>query len=168
MTRPISLAIALPLAFAGMLALAACNRPDQGTSVTINADGGNVLGAVDGRSGEVKLDVPGFSGKISLPKVKLDAGNFDLNGVHLYPGSTIDNVDVTDGNDAGRVHVAFTSPASPATVQQWFRERLNRAGFKVAPGGNGLVGTTDENKPFALDLSADGPTRAKGRITLGS
>ena len=163
-------AITLPLALA--LALAGCNRPDEGTSITINADSGNVLGAVDGKSGEVKLDVPGFSGKITLPKIQLDAGNFDLNGVHLYPGSTIDNVDVggdsTNGGKDGRVRVSFTSPATPATVQQWFQDRLNKAGFTVSPGGDGLVGTTDENKPFALDLKADGDTRAKGTITLGS
>ena len=152
------------------LPLAACNRPDEGTSISINADSGNVLGAVDGKSGEVKLDVPGFSGKIKLPKIQLDAKDFDLNGVHLYPGSTIDNVNVAGGDttDGGNVQVSFTSPADPATVQQWFQDRLNKAGFTVNPGGNGLVGTTDENKPFALDLTAAGPDRAKGKITLGS
>ena len=48
--------LALPL----FLAIAGCNRPDEGTSISINADSGNMLGAVDGKSGEVKLDVPGF------------------------------------------------------------------------------------------------------------
>ena len=150
------------------LALAGCNRPDEGTSISINADGGNVLGAVDGRSGEVKLDVPGFSGKIALPRIKLDATNFDLNGVHLYPGSTIDNVDVAGDDKDGAVHVAFTSPADPATVRRWFEERLGKAGFKVDAVGNGLAGTTDENKSFALDLTPDGSGRAKGKIALGS
>ena len=155
------------LAILAACTLAACNRHDEGTSISINADSGNVLGAVDGKSGEVKLDVPGFSGKIKLPKVQLDASNFDLNGVHLYPGSTIDNVDVAGGEKDGQVRVSFTSPAAPDAVQKWFLDRLNKAGFTVSPGGNGLVGTTDENKPFALDLSPDGPARAKGRITLG-
>lgn len=152
------------------LPLAACNKPDEGTSISINADSGNVLGAMDGKSGEVKLDIPGFSGKIKLPKIQLDAKNFDLNGVHLYPGSTVDTVNVANGDKAesGNVQVSFTSPADPATVQQWFQDRLNKAGFHVNPGGNGLVGTTDENKPFALDLSPDGQDRAKGKITLGS
>ncbi|MDQ2893154.1 MAG: hypothetical protein M3R64_08730 [Pseudomonadota bacterium] len=152
------------------LPLAGCNQPDEGTTISINADSGNVLGAVDGKSGEVKLDVPGFSGKIKLPKIQLDADNFDLNGVHLYPGSTIDNVNVAGGGkqDSGTVEVSFTSPANPAAVQQWFQDRLNKVGFTVNPGGNGLVGTTDEHKPFALDLSPDGQDRSKGKITLGS
>lgn len=152
------------------LPLPGCNQPDEGTTISINADSGNVLGAVDGKSGEVKLDVPGFSGKIKLPKIQLDADNFDLNGVHLYPGSTINNVNVAGGGkqDSGTVEVSFTSPANPAAVQQWFQDRLNKVGFTVNPGGNGLVGTTDEHKPFALDLSPDGQDRSKGKITLGS
>ena len=158
------------LLLAAMLALplAACHRPDPGTSISINAAGGNTLGAVDGRSGEVKLAVPGFSGNIKLPKIKLDAGDFDLNGVHLYPGSTIDTLDVAGGDKDGAVHVAFTSPAAPATVRDWFADRLGKVGFTVRPAGDGLVGTTEEHKPFALDLAADGRDRAKGRITLGS
>ncbi|MDE0879665.1 MAG: hypothetical protein OSB00_13530 [Sphingomonas bacterium] len=153
-----------------LLTLAGCQKSDPATSISINADSGNVLGAMDGKSGEVKLDVPGFSGKIKLPKIQLDAKNFDLNGVHLYPGSTIDTVNIDGGGkDAtGTVQVAFTSPADPAAVQQWFQDRLNKVGFTVNPGGNGLVGTTNENKPFALDLSAEGTDRAKGRITLGN
>ena len=75
---------------------------------------------------------------------------------------------VAVGPRDGQVRVSFTSPASPATVRQWFQDRLNKAGFTVAPGGNGLVGATDEHKPFALDLTADGADRAKGKITLGS
>ncbi len=47
MTRLLVCAAALALP------LAACDRPGQGTSVTINADGGNTLGSIDARSGEV-------------------------------------------------------------------------------------------------------------------
>jgi hypothetical protein len=162
MSRPLLIALTL-------LTLAGCSKSDPATSISINADSGNVLGAMDGKSGEVKLDVPGFSGKIKLPKIQLDAKNFSLNGVHLYPGSTIDTVNVDGGGDQkdGTVQVAFTSPADAATVQQWFQDRLNKVGYKVNPGGNGLVGTTDENKPFALDIAADGDDRSKGKITLG-
>lgn len=158
--------LALPL----FLAIVGCNRPDEGTSISINADSGNMLGAVDGKSGEVKLDVPGFSGKITLPKIQLDAKNFDLNGVNLYPGSTIDSMNIEGGDKekAGAVVVTFTSPAAPATVQQWFQDRLKTVGYTLTPGGNGLVGTTEKNKPFALDLTPVGTERTTGKITLGS
>lgn len=157
------------LASLGSLALAGCDRSgsDKGTSVTINADGGNVLGAVDGKSGEMKIDVPGFSGQIKLPKVQLDATNFDLNGVHLYPGSTIDAMNITGSGDNGGVQVRFTSPASPDTVRNWFQERLNKVGFTLKSDAKGLTGTTDEHKPFRLDLTGDGVNRAEGTIVLG-
>ena len=157
MTRLLRCAAALVLPLAG------CDRQGEGTSVSINADGGNVLGAVDAKSGEVKLNVPGFSGQIKLPKIQLDATNFDLNGVHLYPGSTIDTVDVRDGG----LHLGFTSPATPDQVRDWFQQRLAKAGFTLKQEGNALTGTTDEKKPFRLDLNGDGTT-AKGTIVLGT
>jgi hypothetical protein len=38
----------------------------------------------------------------------------------------------------------------------------------VKEGGNGLIGTTDEGKPFKLDLAPDGAGKSKGVIILGS
>ena len=148
------------------LPLTACDRSGEGTSVSINADGGNVRGAVDAKSGQMKIDLPGLSGQIKLPKIQLDATNFDLNGVHLYPGSTIEAVDVAGKEEAGNLRVRFTSPASADQVRGWFQERLGKAGFTVKQNGQGLSGTTDEHQPFRLDLANDGE-RAKGTITVG-
>jgi hypothetical protein len=150
-----------------LLPLAGCDRPGDGTSVSINADGGNVLGAVDAKSGAVKIDVPGFSGQIKLPKIQLDATNFELNGVHLYPGSTIDSMDIGAGAKDAGLRIRFTSPATPDQVRGWFQERLGKAGFTLKQDGAGLTGTTEENKPFRLDLTGDGADRAKGTIVLG-
>ena len=148
------------------LPLAACDRQGDGTSVTINADGGNATGAIDATSGQVKVDVPGFSGQFKLPRLQLDATDFDLNGVHLYPGSTIDTVDVgTGGKDRG-LRLGFTSPAGAEQVRGWFQDRLGKAGFTVRQDGLGLTGTTDDNKPFRLELKDNGP-KARGTIMLG-
>jgi len=150
------------------LPLAACDKAGEGTSITVNATDGNAIAAVDGKSGEMKVNLPGFSGAIKLPKVQLDAGNFDLNGVHLYPGSTIETVNVAGGKgEDGGVHVAFTSPADAERVRAWFQERLGKVGFTLHRDGTGLAGTTDENKPFRLSLTPQGD-RARGEIVLGS
>lgn len=154
--------------------LGACNDSKDGTTISFNATGddGNMVAGVDGTTGKVSLDVPGFSGKLSLPKIHLDAGDFDMNGVHLYPGSTIStmNIDAHDGkgkdDDSGTVHVGFASPATPAQVRDWFNERLTKTGFTLKAEGNGLTGTTDEGKPFRLDLIPDGADHAKGTITV--
>ena len=161
------------------LALSACDRSaddrsgNRGTTVTLDADNGSVRGSADGGTGAVKLDLPGFKGEFKLPKVKLNADDFDLNGVHLYPGSTIETVDVRGDGDGGKdggggkVRVAFSSPAGAATVRDWFARRLKDAGFTLHQDGDALVGTDDENKPFRMDLTADGANRAKGTIAVG-
>lgn len=158
----------LPL-LAPTLVLAACGQSaDKGTTITLNSKDGEVRGSADGGTGAVKLDLPGFKGEFRLPKVKLDAENFDLNGVHLYPGSTIETVDVRGDDNDGRVRIAFASPANTNTVRDWFAGRLNKAGFTLRSEGSTLVGTDDENKPFRMELNADGAERAKGTIVLGS
>lgn len=162
------------LLLAALLPLAACGS-DKGTTVSINASGadGNVSFGTDA-NGHVAIDSPVFKGKITLPKLQLDADNFDMNGVHLYPGSTISgmNVDAREGagdvkGDDAHVRVQFASPAAPATVRDWFKGKLDAAGFTVSADGAGLSGTTDEDKPFKLDLTPGGSDKTKGVITIG-
>jgi len=165
-----------PLAAALFLAamLSACDGSKQGTSISFNStdSDGNVVASMDGNSGAVAINAPGFSGKIKLPKLHLDSKDFDMNGVHLYPGSTISamNIDAHPGkgddDDEGTVRVSFASPASAATVRDWFQQKLTAAGFTLSASGTGLVGTTDEKKPFKLELSPDGADKSKGTIIV--
>ena len=155
-----------------LVPLAACDSGKDGSSFSINTSDsdGNATASVDGK-GQATIDTPFFKGKVTLPKLKLDATNFEMNGVHLYPGSTIGgmNVDVKDrpGNtDDGRVRVTFASPAAPATVRDWFKDKLNAAGFKLTASGYGLTGKTDEDKPFTLELAPDGADKSNGVITI--
>ena len=165
----------LVAAFSPLLLLCGCGDGEPGTTITINAPDreGNVSGSVDGKTGEVAVKVPGFAGRFTLPKIKLDADDFDLNGVHLYPGSTIGSVNIVggkgdDGDDGGRVRVAFESPADPATVRHWFDTKLGGAGFKLATSGNALVGTDNEGKPVRIELSPAANGHARGIITAGA
>jgi hypothetical protein len=156
--------------------LSSCDDSKTGTSISINStdSDGNVVASMDGNTGAVAINVPGFSGKLNLPKIHLDSDDFEMNGVHLYPGSTISGMNVEahdDGkpgknDDNGSVRVSFQSPAAPATVRDWFQQKLNGAGFDVVPNGNGLTGTTDEKKSFKMELTADGNDKSKGVITL--
>ena len=155
------------------LALAACDSADKGTTITFSGNGadGNVHGAaMDGSTGQVKIDVPGFQGSFKLPKIQMTADHFDLNGVHLPPGSKINgfNVDAGQGDqDDGKVTVAFEAPTDAAGVRSWFADRLPKAGYAVHADGSGLLGTTDDKKPFVLKLDEAGGGHAKGTITIG-
>jgi hypothetical protein len=154
-------ALALPLAACG-------SNADGGTTIAINADGGdgNVKAAVDGDTGEVSLKLPGFSAKVDLPKIQLDANDFDLNGVHLYPGSTITTMDIDGQDQNSKVRIGFDSPAAPETVRDWFEPKLEDAGFTLHDEGTGLAGTTDEGKPFSMTLAPAGGDHTTGTITL--
>ena len=118
---------ALLIAALCALPLAGCDGHggnEQGTTISLNASDsdGNVVAGIDGKTGDMAINASGFSGKISLPKIHLDASDFDMNGVHLYPGSTISgmNIDAHDhgqGSDNdGTVKVSFESPATPDTA----------------------------------------------------
>ncbi len=148
--------------------LAACgSNGDSGTTISINSSDGNVAARADGASGKVSVDLPGFSGALKLPKIHLDAEDFDLNGVHLYPGSQIANMAVdAKGDDGGVVTIDFDSPADPATVRDWFNGKLGATGFSLTAKGDGLVGTTDEGKPFRLDLAPAAGGHATGKIVV--
>ena len=158
-----------PVLLLALFGLSACDRPEAGTSISMKAEGGNVLGAIDGKTGELKVDVPGFQGSLKLPRIKLDANDVDLNGVKLYPGSTIDGIDITgdEKESGGGVRLSFTSPAGAAVVRDWLGDRLGKAGFALRPDGNGLTGTTDDGKPFSLEMRPGGADRSTGVITLG-
>lgn len=163
------------LGLALLFPLAACGDGKEGTSITFNASDpdGNVASAIDGKTGKLSIDAPGFKGEISLPKLDLNDGNFEMNGVHLYPGSKISamNIDARPGQDgaedSGRVRVTFDSPATPDVVRAWFLDKLGKAAFKLRSEGSALVGTTDEGKPFRLDLKPAANGHAAGTITTG-
>ena len=166
MVRPLLCAVIL-------LPLAACSSGKDGATITINSSGadGNVLADIGG-NGEATIDTPFFKGKVTIPKLKIDASDFDMNGVHLYPGSTIStmNVDAHDRpgkGDDGTVRISFASPAAAATVRDWFKDKLTAAGFKLDAKAAGLTGKTDEGQPFSLDLTPDGANKAKGVISIG-
>ena len=162
------LLLALPLP------LAACDGSGGGTTVSIDAKlDGDGNSTVSLANGTLAVKAEGFEGAIRMPKIKIGAADFDVNGLKLYPDSVIhdlhvDAEDRSEGRDKGRVSVQFESPAALATVQQWFRDRLAKQHFKINEKGNGFVGTTADGDPFALTLDADGNARTKGRIEVGS
>lgn len=158
-----------------LLPLAACDGSGNGTSVSINAKSdsdGNASISTDA-NGQMAIKAPGFEGAIKLPKIHIDAEDFDVNGVKLYPNSTIAalNVDAEEkagDKDRGQVRVAFESPAALAMVQGWFRDKMTARGFKVEADGTGLKGTTDEGDPFRLQLNAEGDQKTKGQLEVGN
>jgi hypothetical protein len=150
-----------------LLLVAACGGGD-GTAISINAnDSGGAFSAKASKDGEIAINAPGFSGNFSIPSIKLDAANFDINGVKLPEGSTISGMDVSGNQGSGGVNIRFTSPIAPAAARDWFQPKLAAEGFKLNLAGDGLTGTTDEGKPFKLTVAPSGDGASEGMITIG-
>lgn len=153
------------------LALAACGSDKDGDATTISIQGDNASGisATAGKDGAVKIDTPIFKGEFKMPKIQLDAGNFEINGVHLPPGSKITGMNIADGEGEadGQMRVTFASPVSAGELQRWFAQRLPDTGFKLTATGNALSGTTDDGKAFRLQASEAKPGASTGTITIG-
>ncbi len=161
-----------------VLLLSACNGRDdantQGTSVNITGKGedgkDDVQIKADGSTGKVAIKVPGFEGKVSLPKIMLDRADFDIDGVKLFPGSKVNtlnvNADNTGGKDSTKVHVAFTSPADVAKVAAYFREALAKRDIAVTGGDANLAGRTEDGEPFVIALAPGAAGQTSGTVTL--
>ena len=155
------------LALAPLLLLAACGG-GEGTAISINAnDSDGAFTAKASKSGDIAIKAPGFSGNFKMPSIKLDADNFDINGVKLPAGSSISGMDVQGNGEGGGVNIRFSSPITPAAVRDWFAPKLAAEGFKLSNDGTGLSGSTEEGKPFKLTLAPSGTGASQGTITIG-
>jgi hypothetical protein len=159
-----------------MLLLAACGQQDEKkteTEISINADGdGGGVQIKTGKDGG-KLSIGGKDGAINLnipDFVDLDVtGDFDIDGVKLYPGSKVTRVDV-DANDKGgadkaTVNLGFTSPAAPAKAADWMAGEFAKKGVKVTRSGDTLAGKDKDGADFTINFAPDG-ANAKGEVVI--
>jgi hypothetical protein len=158
--------LALPLAL-GITACSGKNESEEGTTINIDATtdkGSSVQITADGKTGNVGFKVPGFDTNIRLPKKLLDDSNFDIDGVKLYPGSTVDTVNITANEKGGKdeqtyVRIGFTSPADPAKVSDWFKDQFGKQSIKADGDAAKLTGTTKDGEDFTIELTEkDGKT----------
>ncbi len=162
-----------------MLLLAACGQGDDkkdATEISINAQGDD--GGVKIKTGQDggKLTIGGKDGaaiNINIPDfVDLDIeGDFDIDGVKLYPGSKVTKVDVdasdTNGSDKATVNLGFTSPAAPAKVADWMAGEFAKKGVKVTRNGDTLAGRDKDGDDFTIAFAPDGTT-SKGTVKIVS
>lgn len=150
------------------LPLAACGS-EHGTSISFSDEGNNSTVVANGTSGQVAINVPGFQGNVTLPKIDIKAGDLDLNGVKLPPDSHVVSLNVQGDGDKGgngKVQVVFETPSDTAAVQRWFLDRMPAKGFTVKPDGNGLSGTTEEGKPFTLQIDPQGSGKSRSSLSI--
>ncbi len=160
-----------------MMLLAACGseekKADEGTQVSINADGdgGGVKIRAGKDGGNLKIGGEGIAIDVDIPDfVDLDIeSDFDIDGVKLYPGSKVTKVDVDASDKAGAdratVKLGFTSPAAPAKAADWMAAEFAKKGVKVTRSGDTLAGKDKDGADFTINFAPDG-ANAKGEVVI--
>ena len=156
--------------------LAACGseeKKSEGTEVSINAegDGGGIKIQAGKDGGKIRIGGEGAAINIDVPDfVDLDvASDFDIDGVKLYPGSTVTKVDVDandkNGADKATVKLGFTSPAAPAKAAEWLASEFAKKGVTVTRSGDTLAGKDKDGADFTIKFAPDG-ANAKGEVVI--
>lgn len=157
---------------APVLLLAACGKggDGDGTDISLQDKDGNVVASADDKSGAVSVNVPGFSARLNLPKMEMNADDLDIDGVKLYPGSKVSGMNIHDGGEGKDdvVDIRFSAPAAPDKVQAYFLKAFSDKGEPLTAAGSGLAGKGKDGGDVRIDLkpAADGATA--GVITLAS
>lgn len=151
-----------------LLALAACDgaqqtKPEVHTKTDVQLQ-------VDGKTGQVSVNIPGLDAKVHVPKMILDNSHFDLDGVTLYPGSTVSSVNVNakDRNGAHQADLAlsFTAPADPAKVRDWFARALAEKAATVRNEAGALVGQMPDGSAYRFAFAPAGAGQTKGTVEV--
>ena len=160
-----------------VLLLAGCGKSagdsKDATAITVDAkgEGGDAVAInADGKTGDVSVKVPGFEGKMQLPNISINAADFDIDGVKLYPGSKVSgmhvNADSSKAKETGTVSFEFTSPAEPAKVAAYLRKAFAEKGTTLAGTDTAMTGTKADGDALAISLAAAPARQTTGKISI--
>lgn len=183
------------LGAAGLLALTACGggSSDKHQTVSIKADvtddatttttttsgtgatarattaDGTATAQASTGAGRFKIDARGFKLDVNVPHSLIGAGDFEMDGAKLYPGSKVHTMEVkADNHENARVHIGFSSPADPATVRGWMVKHFADKGHPLSGDGMAMRGTTEEGKPFTLTLAPGAAGQTQGDMMIAA
>lgn len=136
-------------------------KGEDGGSVNITSDAGGSKIAIKGDGVNISADLP------AIPDISAD---FDIDGVKLYPGSKVTGFkiladDSKGGDGEGSVDMAFTSPATPAKLADWYVAQFKANGVAASANGTTVSGKTKDGEPFTITLTPDG-AGSKGAVKL--
>lgn len=150
--------VALPLVLAACQVKVGKDMSDDNvSSVTVDGTGNVAVSTSEGAQG-VSVSVPGFQAKVNIPGLDFGSDHMDIDGMKLYPGTKVTNVNVQGKEGAGGgVTMAITSPGTPAQLAQYYADAAKQHDF------TDVSVTNDNNKSTLMATKPDGD---KMTITL--
>ncbi len=160
---------ALPalLIAATALVLTACGRNDGNGSVAIDINS-------EADAGNVSISVPGFDAKVKVPTGIMAHGDFDIDGVKLYPGATVTrfnlNVDGKSkegkGSDNTVIKMTFAAPADVPTVTDWYKKQFAAKSVNATQTSTGFAGKSEDGDDFTITLTPGAASQTRGSIDV--
>jgi hypothetical protein len=159
---------ALPamLLAATALSLAACSKHEGNGSLSIDMNS-------QADAGNVSLSIPGIDAKLKVPTGLMAHGDFDIDGVKLYPKATVTTFNVNvDGKTTGDkpadpvVKMGFTAPADVAAVTNWYKGQFAAKSVAATQTATGFSGKTGDGDTFTIALTPGAGIETKGAIEV--
>ncbi|RVT92699.1 hypothetical protein [Sphingomonas crocodyli] len=148
--------IALPaLALAGCEVKVGDKAKDESGNVVVSTESG------------VSIDAPGFKAKVDIPGIDISSADMDIDGMKLFPGSKVANVNVVGKSGPGdTVTMGYTAPGAPAAVATYYQNAAKEAGFTgVTLDGTTVNAIKDDGDKVTITAAADG-ANTKGQILI--
>jgi hypothetical protein len=152
-----------------IIGLAACHaevKGDNGATASISI--GNDAEHGEGGNGQsVSINVPGFSGKMTVPGLNL-GDDAKIDDMPFFPGTKVTGINVTGesgdgsgGHGKGQVDMTFTAPGDTDRLVAWYRDQAQQHGWTVVPpaGGHQFEATKDKadgTSRFAVQMAPQG------------
>ncbi len=156
----------LLLATVAVLSLAACSEKEGNGSLSIDMNS-------EADAGNVAFSIPGIDAKIKVPTGMMDHGDFDIDGVKLYPGAKVTtfnlNVDSKTTSEKATdpvVKMRFAAPGDVATVTSWYKSQFAEKSVAITQTATGFSGKSKDGDTFTITLTPGASGQTNGDIAI--
>lgn len=105
-----------------------------------------------GEGGNLSFDLPFAKGQIKLPEGAFHGGDFDIDGVKMYPGGTVTGFQVFAADKGSTVNIAFKAPAPPEKVRAYFLDEFKKKGVTASAAGDAVSGKSKDGDTFQIHV----------------
>lgn len=129
--------------------LACCNVHSKNPA---SGDGNVSFHADD--NGHISFNLPIAQGQLKLPTSMMHNGNFDIDGVKLPPGSSVNGFNIDAHDKGATIDMSFTNAKSPDDVRSYFIDQFKKQGIEATLSGDSVTGKSKDGSPFTIEVSS--------------
>jgi hypothetical protein len=105
-------------------------------------------------NGQVSFNFPFAQGHVKIPESMMKNGQFDIDGVKMIPGGTLNGFSVNAGDSGSTVNVGFKSPASAKDTQAYFLDQFRQKGVEAEAAGDSITGKPKDGDTFVIHIAS--------------